>query len=589
MTRRVRALRAARDEAGFTLVETMAALVVFTLVTLGIVPLLLTSMKGAALSRSFSVGKNAALKSMERLRGLPYFVSYGAQSKRVDVLDLYYPATTSSFAGQSYSGGIFTTVCNSTTTANPACPKGMAPGYELVYAARFVNPTAPGATESVESMPVTAPSGSYRWNATDGSDSPPTQMLDVTITSRWVQSGRDRTFSLRSLVGDRKFGGIRVRGLARVDYGIQVRALYVDEDGARTQLTATGGTAESRIESRTISTADESVRAAEVRLTEITGAETGADIGALDGAVSAHHAPPDSAPAGASAAGGTLTHPELDPVLDVAGIDETLTSGLNVGVANELPTGTGSFVFKTGTGKVGMWVDNQADTTPESPLQLFTDATRKIVSVRAQGTKTLKGSTSAATGALAAADRRVETGASVEFTDLRMLPARFVPAGSLGQKSVVVVNDFAAQVSCKSVGSTSSTTAASWSASFTYWAEQDPGNDLPEGAYVSVALDQGNAAATLASLQASNPLVYEGVTRDQDLYLFDDPAAGKTGYLASISSSPGTVGEDSLGQVTSAGIEGALSITTAPTNPLIADSAVAVSMGKLSCSAVDKR
>ena len=80
-------------ERGFTLIEVLAALVVFSLITLGIVPLLASSMKAATLARTGTVAKNAGLKAMEHARDLPYYISYAAQNKRVDILDMYFPVS----------------------------------------------------------------------------------------------------------------------------------------------------------------------------------------------------------------------------------------------------------------------------------------------------------------------------------------------------------------------------------------------------------------------------------------------------------------------------------------------------------------
>ncbi|HEX2196941.1 MAG TPA: type II secretion system protein, partial [Actinomycetota bacterium] len=62
-------MRRRRREGGFTLVETLAAMMIFSLVTLGTTPLLLSSIRGATLSGSFTVGKNLASEAMERVRG----------------------------------------------------------------------------------------------------------------------------------------------------------------------------------------------------------------------------------------------------------------------------------------------------------------------------------------------------------------------------------------------------------------------------------------------------------------------------------------------------------------------------------------
>jgi prepilin-type N-terminal cleavage/methylation domain-containing protein len=120
---------------GFTLIEVVVAIAIFSIVTLGVVPLLAISMKAGASSRTSSIAEEVARDAMERIRGVKYFTSYDAKpNKRVDLLDLYYPQVTGTFLpGQSYSaagvnpplagtGGVFETVCPPPSGTNPACP-----------------------------------------------------------------------------------------------------------------------------------------------------------------------------------------------------------------------------------------------------------------------------------------------------------------------------------------------------------------------------------------------------------------------------------------------------------------------------------
>jgi prepilin-type N-terminal cleavage/methylation domain-containing protein len=150
-------LRLLRREQGYTIVEVMAALVVFALVTVAVVPLLSTSIRSSLLGNTYAVGKNLTVQAMERIRGLPYFISYTAQSGKVDVLDLYFPDKTSATAEQRYTASdpayTFTTTCTSEASANPACPKNLPAGYTVIVSAQFVTPVDSG-TETTSYTPA---------------------------------------------------------------------------------------------------------------------------------------------------------------------------------------------------------------------------------------------------------------------------------------------------------------------------------------------------------------------------------------------------------------------------------------------------
>jgi Tfp pilus assembly protein PilV len=76
----------------------MAALGVFAVVTLGVVPLLGSAIKASSASRAETVAQEAARNVMERIQGTKWYVSYDAKAnKRVDILDLYYSHAQSGY------------------------------------------------------------------------------------------------------------------------------------------------------------------------------------------------------------------------------------------------------------------------------------------------------------------------------------------------------------------------------------------------------------------------------------------------------------------------------------------------------------
>jgi type II secretory pathway pseudopilin PulG len=589
-------LRTLRLAGGFTLVETLAALVVFSIVTLGVIPLLISSLRGADLSRKLTVGKNVAVEAMERARGLPYYVSFGSQNSKVDVLDMYFPAAASLSGDQTYatagttdgiSGPRFITTC-SVGSANPACPRTMPADYTLRFVARFVKPVT-----SAETYGPETPGAGYAWNSTTGTDLPPTQLLELNIRTEWVLRGRTRGYSLRSLVGDRKFGDVSITGFGKVDHGVQVLTSYVDSVGRASDLILLTGLSESRVEKRTVSTSDQTDRAGQLRLVEsATGADVAADLATADGATSVHHAPPDDSPAGDSNPARTLLHPnipdplDLDELFPVAGIDATTTQSLDLGVLDELPFAVGGYRHEATDGRRIVWANNQID--PTTPQQL--NVNNKMFSLRTRYGQPLEGFTEAITEHESDPSRRVETFASVVFNDMRLLPTtNNVVTDTTFGRAVVAVDEFSAETHCTATGSgPSSGATADWSAALYYWSDVDPTDDLPVGQYELIILDGNAGFDPLQAVKSANPLVYDGPTPAEDVFLFQ--AAGINGYLNdwSVLTAPQTsVSPDA--RVASASIDGAINITTAPTNPAIPTSAITVSMGKLGCQAADSR
>jgi len=602
--------------------EVLAALSVFTITILGVIPLLVGAVKGAAVSRSYTVGKNLALEGMERARGFPYFVDYPTQKgysnnvapfRKIDILDLYFPNLVApAYASASKA---YTTTCDTSNSTNPACPRDLPAGFSLEYRARFVEPlkaTTAGVEE--ETFPTVSPLSGYRWDPPDpytGLDAAPSQILELTVTARWSYGGAARDFGISALVGEREFGDVTVRAVASVDHAVEVQTGYTDSASEKSKLIVTGGVAESRVETKTASSADQTVRAGELQLLTVPADPTitATDLGnsPVGGAETFLHAPPDNLnPAADSGPAGDLMHPELGAV---AGIESTSTTGLKSSVSQALPTATGSFSYSTSTVPAGterlLWATGQLG--PLNGVQLRLDDSQGLTSFRARGgsSLTLNGGTSATTTPVGSG-RKVETIASAAFGRLRLLPTSFIDSpvtdalgATLNEKAVIVIDDFQASTTCRSTASTSGTAVATseWSAKLRYWKDSNGLDNLSAGEYSSpIALSSTNASDPLGGLgTANNPLVYDGLTILDDVYLFDDPAhvPERRGYLRTWSSSFASSGQtssvDAFGRVTQAAINGAIRIGTAPTYPGREDSVLSVEAGKLNCASEDQR
>ncbi|CAN5151390.1 hypothetical protein BH20ACT22_BH20ACT22_13030 [soil metagenome] len=602
---------------GFTLIEVIVALSIFLITMVGVMPLLVGSVRGASLSRSYTVGKNVALEAMERARGFPYYVDFPTQKgytanvapfRKVDLLDLYFPSFDSS--------GTYTTTCSASGSANPACPRSLPAGYSLEYKARFVKAvksTVDGVQQETYAT-VTAPT-TYRWDPPDPYtllDAAPTQIVELVVTSKWNYNGAPRSFSLQSIIGEREFGKVTVRGIARVDYGLKVTTTYTDSSGNKSKLNAVAGIAESRVGTKTASTADQTARVGEMKLTEAP--EDIPPANEIEGAVSVLHAAPDTLPAGSSAGAATLVHP--DPAIgDIAGLEGTFTTNLKASVSEELPTATGSFGYSAPASPTGserlFWVSGKVGALNATNLRL--DNSAGLVTFRARGgaVPTLTGGTSATTTPVTnPATRRVETVAQTAFGRLRILPlvsGNFMSGGfdsvedAAGtvttERAVVYIDDFTANATCKSTrattGGNAATASRSWSAKLYYLKDILPEDNLPRARYNSLTLSSTNGSDPLAAFSASNtnPLVFDGQTPAQDVYLFE-PSSG-LGYLQSWSSlvGSGTPAPSSAGAVTQAATDGAIRVNTTAVNPGVGtnDSTISIQVGKLSCVSEDRR
>jgi Tfp pilus assembly protein PilV len=575
-------------QAGFSLVETLAALTVFTLVTLGVAPLMISSLRGASLSRSHTRGKNIAVQAMERIRGLPYFVSVGSVTPvtepRVDVLDLYFPdmASTGSNGYQSRTSS-YVTMCSfssvsPTSNGALACPPGVPEGYTVKYEATFVTPSGSGFSTVV-------PSG-YNWNSTT-TETAPSALLKIVVEVSWTLSGRTHDESLTTLVGERDLAEDNIRGTAQIDYVVQGLTGYVDLSERPGNLVALVGSSESKIESRTVTSADQTVETGRLTLTrEEVGSDPAVTLADEFGASESLHAPPNSylAPdvVGSPVA---VAHPDLG--LTVASLGLSRVDDPGVKVETDLPTATGGFAFNT-ISDLTYAVFNDPGAGGSAKLHL---AGGPMLSVGGIGSSELSGATNAyATALTPSAGRKVEATVTAGFEKLRMLPADFIIHPDA---SVIVITDFSASLNCRATatGGTSAATG-SWSATLLYWADLDPDDGVPEGEYVSVPLSGtigSGATDPLATLrESSNPLVFDHPDPDKDVYLFDDGTVA--GYLSDWSSRARIQSSvDTSGRSSTVDLDGAIQIVTSAVNPAVPRSMVTASIGAMSCEVVDKR
>jgi prepilin-type N-terminal cleavage/methylation domain-containing protein len=594
--------RLINNQSGFSLTETLVSLSIFSLITIGMAPLMAGSIRGTAMARSYTVGKNFAAEAMERVRGFPFFESTkGAVTPpRQDVLDLYFPDRAAGGSGSGYNStaNTFTTICSNTeelpaSSAGQACPQNIPDDFTATFVASFVKPAAEVAGQ--QQFTVVAPPSNYSWT-TVATEPPPSQLLKMTVTATWTFGAQEKTFDLTTLIGPRQASEEALRGASKIDYVIQARTGYLDALSRSSSLTATAGTLESRVGVRGSAGSDQSTRAGQINLVrdETTGATVLPALTLSDvfGASFAAHALPNSGPTTTVAGQQTLNHPDIVPSLPIAFLDSSNAENGQVSVEGDRLLGTGTFIYNNGVGNPSFWVDNQS-TKGTAPLRL--DGIRKLlVSSRISGgslagTGRLSGTTAANAYALTdTSGGRVETTANANFGKIALMPTNFIGSGD---GTVLTISDFRADLSCKAVAGVGTPHATgSWSATVTYWADTNPNDNLAAGGLNTTVLrGYTTGAGTPVSIDSiGNPKVYDAPEGQTDIYLFE--TATTTGYFQKISSTttiPSTVSAD--GSSASVTLPGAIQINTVATNSAIPNSALNVSIGQMSCEAVDNR
>lgn len=676
-----RRLRRSAHQRGFTIVETLAALTVFSIITIGVVPLLGNSMRSLGMSRNRTVAENVVRAAVERLQGIRYYVSWDVKAKKVDLLDYYLPQTAGSFApGQSYSTaaanpplaspasggtGVFTTVCPPPSGTNQVCPSDIPAGHTLTFTASFVQPVT---TTTPQSYRVVNPSTAYSASpgvtgscqASPCNDKPPADLVDLKVTASWGYGGSTRSFAVRNLIGDRTFSSgivndaaspppgstpeptsapnpaapVRMRGNATIDYVVQANTGYSLTSGSNPQpcgtepcnhseMTYTLGTSDARIETKDTSTADVATRYAQARVMRTYPAGTTPpanpppDLTYVTGATSVLHAPPYDF---------RMIDDQRTTITDVPNPDQPFAlqgriyqnenHDMKVDVSNELPQAEGSFRSAAGSNLTLEWYAHNTQRDPSTTGPMHWDTAQPILMglrYSGSGPNTVRGSTKTNTGPLGAPDRRVESTSSLRMPWLYFFPRVF--AGKNGNDSFnpMWIYDFQADVQCKSTANpTTANATGSWSVAIGYY--YDPNNngrsnDVTSG-YITLSssgmdtLNGTPVANALATLQAENPLVYDGsstsacCTSTSDVYMFDvrtgSSGSWRRGYIEDWASNKNVEASESAdGRVTTVSINGALRIETSSLRqtltPELPETGFNVSFGKLSCNAVDNR
>lgn len=632
VVRLVEVLRSPRrvfsGQGGFSLIEVMAALFIFALLTLGLVPLLTSSIRGSNTARADTIGKNAALKAMERVRGLPFYVSYATSTTRVDLLDLYYPdaATDVVVGGRT----MYRIICPSNALSNPACPRDVPEDYTITFEAQFVDPVAtgpqptPGETAtSYANVDPASVNPNYSWSSAT-TDSPPRQIVLMSVIASWTVGGQPESYTLTSLLSDRNFGGRKIKATASVGYGANIFTAYDSRPGGGTRLSSGNVTvlaAESDIEGRRLSTARQSTTSVRAEIQQ----ENGGSLGSAVGARSDLQAPPDQNPGTTSSPSRSFGHPEFSnqPVAQYGASSVVTPRAL---AASAAPSAVGDAAISgpfAGSTYVAIR-DPQLGPQDLNQLKLATQAPL-IDFVANNGLPgPLPGVTSPAYGAnsfvvggsrTTTLPSAVQAQATIGIDRIYLLDSNWpelsdteaVTDGSTltGFGHLIVIDDFRASVTCSSASDGTGTHEARFRGTLYFWEDPQLNSNRDDARYRRVAFDVTSSTSgpdPLALIKEEDPLVYDHPSANSRAYLFGTAGAGgrvaQLGYLNNWNSLTTTASRvdtstDAAGEpVASANstIDGAIEIETADLDFDRRDvSALTLSLGSLSCFAEDAR
>lgn len=604
-------------ERGFTLLEVMVAVILLAIISLSLIPLLVSGLRASRLTKLETEAKNLTVARINSMRALPFHVAY-QNGPFIDLLDEYYTnATASSTAIPATSGtGLYVpsgTVPGQTaatsyyqvTFGSPPEPAGFS---QVVYS-QFIIPNTQGSTGAITASgdQVMTPASSYNSQAT-GVDQPPTLTLAVTVVTSFTWNNKTHL--------NRAFTEITDTGndstLVQAESGANALNLStVASDGSQISgvLGQLGITATLSNES----TSAASVLGGQFTRVDPTGVNT---YPSSTGVQLSADSPPDPAtPSGPlSAPMTTCSWNFLGPTSDT---DVSST------VANAQPRApydveSGSPAPTVGVSLLSNDQSACADTLFKETAFAFTDAVNSGDETNAamaipSGAPMLAVPDATGTGSLiAGADGNVDTPAlafnsagqilnpvtseaAVSFTEpVDLFPSMpFISTSSVAcpsgtgysctaatgiptDNALLVLDLTGAQVSCSSQGSGAT---GSYAGTLFVWEQPTQGT---AGSYVSYPLGWSSSSGSTPTLPSLSTVVG---------YTSTGTAVPLSTYISSWSTSGLVQEQGPTGDHT---IPGAISLITAPTlqnssGSLINDSAINLQVARLTCVSMDNR
>lgn len=561
-------LRPKGTQEGFSLIEVMVAMTLFAVIALSSLTFMVSALGATSLARLESVAKNLGQERLESMRNLRYSVSNAVAGSAADLLDIYYPrtSTTSTATSTSSSGFVAAgdTVLRDTAQGDPAtgafyrtviAPGGI-PGYPK-YAQRV-------AAQFLANDGRVLDSAVFNASSTGVDALPPAATIGVNVTTLWQASGKAKNSSVYSQITNgaprppivtlqARMAALRFSGITSLSREVTAEAGILNLDGS-------------------ISSSASASAKATAAFAAIAGGNriTGGEVSAA--------APPTQT--AKSASSGTLTLADGTPI--VARLSNSAVSGVSASTTNGQPgTGTATApvtatLLGGGFGSVTFTGGNAHSTT--SRLQLVGDSVVTLDSPNCGGSCAAVG----AKGHLASTGgpshfAEAKGSAAIDGT-VQVLPTQFAPAGLLQ------ITMPSASFTCASRAGSSPPASISLTYEVTVrWMTYDPTTGVH--AYTTpITLTHLNAEDPLGSVDlATTQVGVDGF--GQPLYLGD--------YLQQWSSlTSGSIVSNSQvttdGRTATTSVPGVFSITSKALRDE-PDSTAGLQLGAISCVAGDLR
>lgn len=182
----------ATAEAGLTLIEVLASMMIFMVVASGVAGTLTAGLSSTARAQIATKGKAAAEAQIEEMRARPFFVPYSADpglgtQADIDLLDRYYPdvGTSHVYDGRGWDG--WYTIAGGDAYYTKVSPDDN--GITRKVISRFVD----------NEGNIIVPPESYNHDAST-LDTPPSYLLKVTVITTWTDRGGQASYTLDSFI-----------------------------------------------------------------------------------------------------------------------------------------------------------------------------------------------------------------------------------------------------------------------------------------------------------------------------------------------------------------------------------------------------
>jgi Tfp pilus assembly protein PilV len=579
-------------EDGLTLIEVVVSLMIFAFLIAGTSALTLSGIRGLAVSRMDTVGKNLTQERLEKMRNLPFFVSATITGGSPDLFDKYYVNTTSAAASTSSSGFVSSAAARDTANGDPAsgpfyriiCQQPVPPATTTPCNiaggdTRFAEYTQRVTVQllNADGTPIANPSFDSTSTGTAGLQ--PTAIVGVTITTLWKATNVQKKYSVYSKITDTsskapvvtlqaRVSAFRFTGQLPQQRSLLLEAGVLDLNGSLSSSTAASAVA--------------------------TGVHTTIDSTSSQSGASDVIAAPPTATNASKTGSAFQTQDSLMSNADVADVGGSIVSNVGASTLNGNPsTGTPgapvtATLFGGGNGSGGGNYALTADSEPANARLRLAGPVAQLYTLGCNGSCSAvsgSGYLASTSGATHSATANVKA-SFISGTVLKLFPTQFAPDGVVQVLPTNVTGQPTATFSLTCTSNAASSPPASATAAYAATVKYWQWNALTStGSYQSITVNQGTAADPLANPSLLSTQV--GVDPNgQPLYLSD--------YLQSWSSltSPGMTTATKVttsGTSVSTTFPGFLAIQSVPLRTTDPDSTFGVQIGAATCTAGDLR